>query len=448
MPFETLKRSHLKRNIIIGIVIVTIISTLVLNFTKAKYRTAQSLPLINGTVNYTPYDFKMVAMYQENDNGEYESIDTVPTHGYLLNSEESYCEVDGEKDKSIIMSYQDGNVDISINKKGTKCYIYFKKLKGSNIQSILGNYNKMTRYDFNNVYTESTTKTLFMAEDNDGITYYFAGNPTDNWVSFAGFYWRIIRINGRGSIRLIYSGEATSDMVQDHNIVGNDTQIKTDNNVFVFNNLRWENAGVGYMYASGSVMGLETSSNVKTQLENWYQDNLRDYTSYLDINAGFCGDRTPSTEENYSNGLGGTGSTETYYGAYIRLLTNKNPTYLCNNISDLYTAKGADEGNGRLEYPVGLITADEVVYAGGVYRYYNTNYFLYNNQDYWTISPHSFSGPSYSKEAYMFGVFSNGIFDWGAVYLTLGIRPVINLRSDVTLTGSGTATDPYVVVTS
>ena len=84
MEFQTLKRSHLKRNIIIGVVCIAIISAVVLNFTRAKYRTTQSIPLVNGTINYTPYDLKMVAMYQE-ENGDYESIDIVPTSGYSLN---------------------------------------------------------------------------------------------------------------------------------------------------------------------------------------------------------------------------------------------------------------------------------------------------------------------------------------------------------------------------
>ena len=95
MQIETLKKSHLKRNILIGIVAVAVISAIVLNFTRAKYRTTQSIPLVNGTINYTPYDLNTIAMYQQNDSGEYESIDTVPESGYQLNEEQSYCAVNG-----------------------------------------------------------------------------------------------------------------------------------------------------------------------------------------------------------------------------------------------------------------------------------------------------------------------------------------------------------------
>ena len=85
MKLETLKKSHVKRNILIGVVIVLIISAIILNFTKAKYRITQSIPLVNGTINYTPYDFKMVAMYQKEDSGEYVEIDTMPSSGYVIN---------------------------------------------------------------------------------------------------------------------------------------------------------------------------------------------------------------------------------------------------------------------------------------------------------------------------------------------------------------------------
>ena len=124
MEIETLKKSHLKRNIVIAVVVVAIISAIVLNFTRAKYKNTESIPLVNGTINYTLYDLKMVAMYQE-ENEDYKSIDTVPTSGYTLNEEKSYCEVNDAKDDNISMEYKDGKVYIGVSKKGTKCYLYF-----------------------------------------------------------------------------------------------------------------------------------------------------------------------------------------------------------------------------------------------------------------------------------------------------------------------------------
>ena len=93
MKIETLKKSHLKRNIIIGVVAVLIISVVILNFTRAKYRTTQSIPLVNGTINYKPYDFKLIAMYKESETGEYVEIEQIPNNGYTINIDKSYCEV-------------------------------------------------------------------------------------------------------------------------------------------------------------------------------------------------------------------------------------------------------------------------------------------------------------------------------------------------------------------
>ena len=78
MEFEVLKKSHIKRNILIGVVVVAIISAMVLNFTKAKYRVTESIPIVNGTIHYTPYDLKLISMYQESESEKYESIDTIP----------------------------------------------------------------------------------------------------------------------------------------------------------------------------------------------------------------------------------------------------------------------------------------------------------------------------------------------------------------------------------
>ena len=93
MEIERLKVSHVKRNIVIGVFAVFIISAIVLNFTRAKYRVTDSIEIVNGTVNYTPYDFKIMAIYQESDNG-YVEIESMRSSGYVINEEESYCTID------------------------------------------------------------------------------------------------------------------------------------------------------------------------------------------------------------------------------------------------------------------------------------------------------------------------------------------------------------------
>lgn len=118
MKIEKLKRSHVKRNIIIGVVVIAIISTIVLNFTRAKYRVTQSIPLVNGTINYKPYDFKVIAMYQEKDNGSYEEIEEMPNNGYVINEDKSYCTIDGIN--------KDNNAKLYTNKDGEHCNCWIK----------------------------------------------------------------------------------------------------------------------------------------------------------------------------------------------------------------------------------------------------------------------------------------------------------------------------------
>ena len=308
---------------------------------------------------------------------------------------------------------------------------------------ILAHYSTvLTRTSFSSTVTNTTTGTIYKSAnesqyDDFGEVYYFAGNPTDNWFYFGGYYWRIVRINGDGSIRLIYNGTST-------NQTGDSTMIDT---IKVFNSLYKNNMYVGYMYQSGQVHGLTTNSSIKTTLDNWYLSNLADEAEYLDGNAGFCGDRTP-----YSGS--GTGTSTTYYAAYNRLENSKNPSFKCTDKdNDLYTTPGSSEGNGALKVtpsdndstatPIGLITADEVAYAGGVAGSNNTSYYLYNSADYCTMSPSNFG---YGGAANVFAVNDYG--DLRAFYVVAsatGVRPVINLKSAIAITGSGTTSDPFKV---
>ena len=256
-----------------------------------------------------------------------------------------------------------------------------------------------------------------------GTTYYYTGNP-NNWVSFAGFYWRIIRINGDGTIRMIYQGTSA-------NATGTGTQIGTS----AFNSSFSDHMYVGYMYQSGQVHGLQNSSTIKGVLDNWYQNNLLKSGEYIDGDAGFCGDRT------LYSGTGIGNMNMSFYTAYERL-NNNNPSLQCNS-QDLYTTIESEFGNKTLKYPVGLINADELTLAGMIYNTANTGSYLYTRQMYWTMTP-----SYYDLYAYVFYVTSNGELEYGArnsVAETYGVRPVINIRADVQLTGLGTTSDPFKV---
>ena len=222
------------------------------------------------------------------------------------------------------------------------------------------------------------TNGLYKEETSKGTTYYFRGTVDNNWVKFADFYWRIIRINEDGSLRLIYQGESA-------NTTGTGTQIGTS----AFNTNFNDNAYVGYMYGtagSGTYEATHVNTNdstIKEALDEWYRDNLLSYADKIDGNAGFCNDRTT-----YKGS--GTGTRVTEYGARYRLYTNKTPTFECKDEdgeeSDFYTTSGSSQGNKALQYPIGLISADEVAFAGGVYGTNNTSYYLYTGQNYRTMS--------------------------------------------------------------
>ena len=286
----------------------------------------------------------------------------------------------------------------------------------------------------------TTNKGVYKTQDDWGDSYYFRGAVTNNWVKFAGYYWRIIRINGDGSIRLIYNGTSTAT-------TGESTQIGTS----TFNSSYNDNAYVGYMYGSTGASSYAAThantnnSTIKEVLDNWYQTNIasKGYGNKVSTEAGFCGDREPSTSSSTSNGSGGTGTTTTYYGGYIRLVNStKSPTLKCKNSSDLYTVSGSGKGNKALSNPVGLITADEISIAGGLYTRNNSSYYLYTNQAYCTMSPLYFP----SNTAEVFFVNSDGGIGHSWVNSGYGVRPVINLSADVKITGTGTSDNPYIVI--
>ena len=277
--------------------------------------------------------------------------------------------------------------------------------------------------DFSKIAT--TDEGMFATSDDYGTSYYFRGDIDNNWLSFAGYYWRIIRINGNGSIRLIYNGSTT-------NQTGSDTQILSN---IPFNNYQNDNAYVGYMYDFNLVHGLTESSNAKVELEQWFQNNLLTYAEYLDYDVGFCGDRTI-----YS----GTGIDLEYtqYSGYNRLVNTKIPTYICSNIEDLYTTNHSVYGNQALTYPVGLISTDEAMYAGGVYNISNPNYYLYTGETIWTMTPFQ----AHEGGAIVVNLYSTGLLGIPYVVNLYGIRPVINLKADTIIYGDGTKDNPYKLV--
>lgn len=292
---------------------------------------------------------------------------------------------------------------------------------------------------------------IYASQDDYGTSYYYRGTKTglNNNLIFAGMQWKIIRINGDGSVRLIYNGECPNDTCT-INSTGTTTQIGT---------YRWSDYNndyqyFGYMYGEtkggSSTSRAQATSNVnsiyiKTVLDNWYVSKFQGNLSENKIVDNlFCNDRKLQSEEGgESTGPGYGKSQDTYYAAYYRLAINRTPTLRCGRKGDRFTVNDTIVGNGTLTYPVGLITADEASMAGLVIWENNTTNYLYTNQKFFTISPFYgwFSGPMY-----MGSVGADGTLNNDLVGNTIGIRPVISINGDVKITGTGSTSDPFKVI--
>ncbi len=181
-----------------------------------------------------------------------------------------------------------------------------------------------------------------------------------------------------------------------------------------------------------------TNSTMKGTLDTWYKNNLTSYASYL-ADETFCNDR----KINWGNGYLTTPTTT--YGAYGRLYNKKTPSLKCAQDNDKFKVSNA---SAKLDYPISLITADEVAMAGGVWNTPNSNYYLYNGQYFWTLSPSYFN--SYYSRAIVWLVSpSGGLIDWDSVANSFGARPVFNLKADTLITnGDGTSSAPYKIATN
>ena len=301
--------------------------------------------------------------------------------------------------------------------------------------------------------TTANDKGMYKKADDLGTSYYYRGAVDNNWVKFGkegdkDIYWRIIRINGDGSIRMIYSGTTAPTESTKVVMTGTGTQITVDNtNTFKFNSSHNNPSYVGYMFTEGQQHGNGTPSTIKTAIDNWYKTTTleTDATTKELVSQDqiFCNDRSATTSDSGTPGeISGSMSTSTtyYYGAYVRLITNKRPQLKCPTESDKFTSRKSSIGNKALT----LITADEVAMAGGKDRTGNSTYYLHTNQNYWSGSPYYFyRGRS---DAYEFIVYNIGNF--GATYVhytTTGARPVVSLSSKAKLSGNGTYSKPYTV---
>ncbi len=312
-------------------------------------------------------------------------------------------------------------------------------------RSTRSNNNNGTN-DFATPLTATTTGTLFTSTESiTGITdtpkevYYYAGNTTKNWVKFANLYWRIIRTNHDSSIRLLYVG--TSHDTTTGNI-----------GTSAFNTSYNSPKYVGYKYGEDTsldtIRNNTTDSTIKTTIDTWYQNNLTNYTKYLSTSAVYCNDRSEGTGQTYS------ASADFNFAPYYRMDydtdgASSNPSYNCTDIRDAFSV---DNTNAKLDYPISLMTADEIAYAGGVaYQTMSTPYawFISNSAGtqvssyWWSLSPVRWRG----SRAYVWYWYSDhaNLYN-NRVSNTNAVRPAISLKSCVkTSGGDGSANAPYTI---
>ena len=297
---------------------------------------------------------------------------------------------------------------------------------------------------------------LASAEDDYGTSYYFRGAVTNNYVEFANKCWRIVRVGGDGSVKLILHNDNTTGVANPCDAANNSAsaafaRYSGETYKSAFNTNYNDNAYVGFKYGTvgaGDYALTHANTNkstILTNLETWYTNNLKTYESVIDDNV-WCNDKinvadTSYNPWGYSNVTGlGYGTNVTYYGATQRLVGTSGsaggtgPSLKCNGELSKINSK------------VGLITADELAYAGYVYKQNNTTTYLQENATdtyWWSLSPRYF----YGGYAYVWNVFgSDGIFAADDVSSSFGVRPSISLISSTTISGgSGTSEDPYII---
>ena len=486
-----------------------IIKDLVNTFKTYKYL-QYKITSTDGGYNMTDYSYLTKSNTKEDVALAYEiSIDKGKTHTYTI-------EIKYANDESV-----DQSIDMGKSLSGT-IYIreFTKPIMKLTDKLMADNPTIGTRTTFT-AFTETNTGTLYKATEQIGTNpvkdvYYFAGDAKNNWVKFGkttessctynnsevyyadlssgtmvirkpynqeeclssnvctlgdlkgvgvtdnictgnggtltgekatwngtstkDIYWRIIRTNADGSIKLLYAGTSP------------DTE-KAYIGMSEFNTTYDDPMYAGYKYGTtGSLENNRLNTNdstIKTYVDNWYKNNLIAYTKYLSKDAVYCNDRNLASGQTYST------TSNFDYASWERIGTNKQPTYNCTNMRDAFSVNNT---SAKLNYPIGLMSIDELSYAGGnsstrltapyVWYYTNAN----GESSYGSLTFGSLSLVRW-KDSYtlVWGIdgsdspgFLNGIHTGGLH----AVRPSVSLLScNLISRGDGSANNPYVIYT-
>ena len=400
---------------------------------------------------------ELIAMFIQYENGEYSSSTSkeFPKEGYVLNLKKSTCK------NGSILSQDSTTKKISIRTSHIdQCTLYFDKdVPKIELGDVTINIQEGEPNFARSAIADETAEGLFSMQDDYGTSYYYRGRVQNNYIKFGknadgkDMWWRIIRFNGDGTIRMQYDGAGP-------------TGTNTYTRGFALTREVWNGTSndakyVGWMFGGANESAStsreeaqrnETNSEIKTKVDEWYKKNIVD-TGYGDYIADriFCNDRSipGKSETGWINDSGlGYGKNQTAYGATARTNvwnTDKNkvqPRFTCSQENDKFTVEVENGGNGALTYPVGLITADEIVAAGsGQYKTTNQNYYLYKGDWYLSFSPYFFHG----RYAGVFYETGGGLGHDSVDGSGSAIAPVINLKAEYLdkLRGEGTIDNPY-----
>lgn len=471
MTFETLKRSHLKRNILIAVAIVFILSAIILTFTRAKYKVTDSMPLLNGTINYTLADLNVVAMYVDG-----EQVDTLPNGKYTLTSE-SYCtNEDDEKDESIIISYDSATKGLSVSpltKKGTKCYLYFESEPPSNVQ-IIATVNGSSSATFpgkdSNYTPDSVSCTNGAKAKFDFVDWAVEVDSVGATTCTVNFKDNVNETFANYLISKACSGTPTNDDAAKNCLVnenGYRYEGKNPNNYVLFNDELWRVIGVFNMETEAG-----NTENLVKLIRNetldglaWHGANTNDWsaaTLQQQLNNGYL-NATDSTCNVYYTSVtktcyfSETGLNSTSRGMIESVVWNLGGTSSTSATADFYTAeRGTTVYSGRPTTwtgKVGLMYPSDYGYAvlaSSCARTINFgdydstacagNNWLKSDSYQWTLTPSS------SSSANVFYVTTGGSLLNGNASSGFGARPSIYLKSNIAIMGgSGTYSDPYLI---
>jgi len=237
---------------------------------------------------------------------------------------------------------------------------------------------------------------LIESYDNDGKSYYFRGNVNNNYFKMGDLLFRVVRVNGDNSVRVVL------DSILEEKMPFNVNSIPEG--------------------GTASDLALYANSSVLTKLEEWYTKELKKFDAYI-TKGSYCSD---SNFDLVNNNI-------IYSDTYERIINDEAPDLFCNG-----TVSKAK---------IGLLNVDEIVLAGAAGNIPNTQYYLYNKKiegNYLTTSSYSINS---QNGVTMINIMSNGALGDGILIgETSYIRPVINIGTNAKIKGKGTFDNPYIIV--